>query len=177
VPEGHAINLGGPANGHKLRSKGDGAWNKRGVCNPSYSAFRRDSGDPAAQAKLTVLEHYLTEGARDRIGNYSDRHRLGRAAGSALLTRGSFEGAANPTNSGLFRRVRDLLETTHRMQTAARRTSVQRDNFSDALLPLATAARIYRSRGGAAVVGMFLRLRAARQKKLRCYFSTQSAPT
>jgi hypothetical protein len=32
--------------------------------------------------------------------------------------------------------------------TAARRTSVQRDNFRDALLPLATAARIYRSRGG-----------------------------
>ena len=27
-------------------------------------------------------------------------------AGSALLTRGSFEGGANPTNSGLFRRVR-----------------------------------------------------------------------
>ena len=34
------------------------------------------------------------------------------------------------------------------MQTAARRTSVQRDNFRGALLPLATAARIYRSRGG-----------------------------
>ena len=45
-------------------------------------------------------------------------------------------GRANPTNSGLFRRVRDLLETTHCMQTAARRTSVQRDNFGDALLPI-----------------------------------------
>ena len=76
------------------------------------------------------------------VGNYSDRHRLGCLAGSALLTRGSFEGGANPTNSGLFRRVRDLLETTHCMQTAARRTSVQRDNFRDALLPLATAARV-----------------------------------
>jgi len=49
---------------------------------------------------------------------------------------------------GPLRRGRDLLETTHCMQAAARRTSVQRDNFRDALLPLATAARIYRSRGG-----------------------------
>ena len=31
---------------------------------------------------------------------------------------------------------------------SARRASVQRGNFRDALLPLATAARIYRSRGG-----------------------------
>jgi len=53
-------------------------------------------------------------------------------------------------------RVRDLLETTHWMQTTARRTSVLHDDFRDALLPLATA-----SRGGAAAVGMFLRLRAA----------------
>jgi hypothetical protein len=69
------------------------------------------------------------------------------------LIRGSFEGGANPTNSGLFRRVRDLLEATHCMQTAARRTSVQRDNFRDALLPLATAAYIYDHAAGAAAVG------------------------
>jgi hypothetical protein len=56
-------------------------------------------------------------------------------------------GRANPTNSGLFRRLCNLLER-HIDVTAARRTSVQRDNFRDALLPLATAARIYRSRGG-----------------------------
>jgi hypothetical protein len=34
------------------------------------------------------------------------------------------------------------------MQTAARRTSVQRDNFRDAPLPLATAACIYDHRRG-----------------------------
>jgi hypothetical protein len=31
---------------------------------------------------------------------------IGRPAGSTLLTRDSFEGRANPTNSGLFRHVR-----------------------------------------------------------------------
>ena len=40
------------------------------------------------------------------------------------------------------------------MQTAARRTSVQRDNFRDALLPLATAACIYDRAAGAAAVGI-----------------------
>ena len=85
---------------------------------------------------------------RDRVGNYSDRHRLRHPAGSAQLTRGSRSraGPANPTNSGLFRRVRDLLETTHCMQTAH-----EEHQFSatiSELLPLATAARIYRSRGG-----------------------------
>ena len=78
------------------------------------------------------------------------RRGLPHPTGSAALTRGSRSraGRANPTNSGLFRRVRDLRETTHCTQNAARRTSVQRDNFRDALLPLATATRIYRSRGG-----------------------------
>src|SRR5271157_4210907 len=88
----------------------------------------------------------LTDRRSLGIESETTRHRLRHPAGSALLVRGS--SSANPTNSSLFRRVRDLLETTHRMQTAARRTSVQRDNFRDALLPLATAARVYRSRGG-----------------------------
>ena len=47
--------------------------------------------------------------------------RLRRPACNALLTGSSFEGGANPTNSGLFRGLCELLETTHCMQTAARR--------------------------------------------------------
>jgi hypothetical protein len=75
---------------------------------------------------------------RDRVGNYSDRQ-TAAPTGSALLTRSSRSSSVACAT---------LLETTHCMQAAARRTSVQRDNFRDALLPLATAARIYRSRGG-----------------------------
>ena len=85
---------------------------------------------------------------RRSLGIASETTQTGIDCGAPRVAPCLREGGANPTNSGLFRRVRDLLETTHCMQTAARRTSVQRDNFRDALLPLATAARIYRSRGG-----------------------------
>ena len=78
--------------------------------------------------------------------NYSDRHRP-VPGGCALLTRGSLEGRANATNSGLFRRVRDLLETniSWKLPHEGHQFSA---TISETLLPSATAARIYRSRGG-----------------------------
>ena len=112
----------------------------------SSSVFRRDSWD-AGSTSETYGPGTLPD--RSSLGIESETTQSGiglrHPAGSALLTRGSRlrVGRANPTNSGLFRRVRDLLETTHCMQTAARRTSVQPDNFRDALLPLATAACVY----------------------------------
>ena len=91
------------------------------------------------------------------------RRGLPHPTGSAALTRGSRSraGRANPTNSGLFRRVRDLRETTHCTQNAARRTSVQRDNFRDALLHWRRPHASIDHAAGAAAVGMSLRLRAA----------------
>ena len=128
-----------------------------------------------------VLEHYLTEG-RVRI---ESRKLLSRPASTGgawrlapCLRVARVRGWANPTNSGLFRRARDLRETTHCMQNAARRTSVQRDNFRDALLTLATATRIYRYAAGPWQIGMFCYGRGQHDKeKLRCCFSTQSALT
>jgi|HubBroStandDraft_6_1064221.scaffolds.fasta_scaffold13215_1 hypothetical protein len=61
------------------------------------------------------------------------------------------------------------------MQTAARRTSVQRDNFRDALLPLATAACVCDHAAGAAAVGMFLRLRAHDKEAALLLFSSARA--
>ena len=105
------------------------------VGTSSYSAFRRGSWDASSTS-----ETYTPETLRDRRSVWieSETTQTGidwAPAGSAQLTRGSRSkaGPANPTNSGLFRRVRDLLETTHCMQTAHEEHQFQRDNFRDAL--------------------------------------------
>ena len=61
----------------------------------------------------------------------------------------------------IFCRVRDLVETTHCMQIAARSTSVQRDNFKDAFSHWPRPHASIDHAAGAAAVGMFLRPRAA----------------
>jgi hypothetical protein len=86
---------------------------------------------------------------RDRVGNYSDRHRLGRPAGAALLTRGSaFEGG----------RIRSIPASSVACATCWKRhiacklpheehqfsATISETRFSHRRRP----ARIYRSRGG-----------------------------
>jgi hypothetical protein len=135
------------------------AWHSRDILPILRFAEAWDAGSTSETYDPETLPGPKV--GRDRVGNYSDLHRLVRPVCNALLTGGSFEGGANPTNSDLFRRVRGLLETTHCMQTAARRTSVQRDNsetrFSHWRRPHASIDHA----AGAAAVGMFLRLRAA----------------
>src|ERR1700722_2591690 len=80
----------------------------------------------------------------------------GAPRGSALLTRGSQIPASSVACATCGN------HTLH--ANSARRASVQRGNFRDALLPLGTAARIYRSRGSwnvPAAAGSIIRNRMA----------------
>jgi len=141
-----------------------------------YSAFRWGLGRRQHKRNLWSWNTIWPKVGRDRVGNYSDRHRLVRPACNALLTGGSFEGWGEsdqiPTSSV-------ACATCWKRHIANCRTKNigSARQFQRRVLPLATVARIYRSRGRAAAVGMFLRLRAAWQEKPSCCFSTQSAPT
>jgi hypothetical protein len=90
-------------------------------------------------------------------------------AGSALLTRGSFEGGANPTNSGLFSRVRDC-----RKRRIACKLPHEEHQFSAIM---ATAACIYDHPAGAAAVGNSYDCGQHDKRSCVAAFSAQSAPT
>jgi hypothetical protein len=80
------------------------AWHS--LEHPSHSAFRRDTWD-ACSTSETYGPGTLPD--RGSLGIESETTQTGidwAPRECALLTRGSFEGGANPTNSGLFRRVR-----------------------------------------------------------------------
>ena len=113
--------------------------------HPSYSAFRRNSWDAGSTSEMVS----------------SDRHRLGTPRVAPCLREARVRGWGESAEfQPLPSRARLAGNDTSHANCRAKNIS-QRDNFRDALLPLATAARIYRSRGGAAAVGMLLRLRAA----------------
>ena len=119
------------------------AWHSRDIL--PILRFGGDSSDAG------TCETYGPGTLRDRrsVGIESETTQTGIDWGAPRVAPCLRAARSRVGESDQFRPLpsRDLLETTHCIQSAARGRSVQRDNFRDALLPLATAARIYRSRG------------------------------
>jgi hypothetical protein len=110
---------------------------------------------------------------RGPVGIESETTQTGRLrhpAGGALLTRGSQIPASSVARTTCGKRHIACKRPHEEHQFSA---TISETRFSHWRRPHASIDHA----AGAAAVGMFLRLRAARQEKLRCHFSTQSAPT